>query len=89
MESFANRQFWDAFSELPQVVQEHAQRAYTLWQDDPHHPSLHFKRIHGREPIYSVRIGRRCRALGLKDDDSITWFWIGTHDEYDTINRRR
>ena len=25
------------------------------------------------------------RALGLLEDDEITWFWIGTHTEYDRL----
>jgi hypothetical protein len=22
------------------------------------------------------------RAIGILDDDTITWFWIGSHDQY-------
>jgi len=25
------------------------------------------------------------RALGLLEDEEITWFWIGTHAEYDRL----
>jgi hypothetical protein len=25
------------------------------------------------------------RALGLLEDDEITWFWIGTHAQYDRL----
>jgi len=25
------------------------------------------------------------RALGLLEDEEITWFWIGTHADYDRV----
>jgi hypothetical protein len=34
-----------------------------------------------------VRITRGCRALGVLDGDTITWFWIGGHDEYERLLR--
>lgn len=39
-------------------------------------------------PIYSVRIGISYRALGLRDEEQIYWFWIGSHAEYDDLLRR-
>lgn len=36
-------------------------------------------------PVYSVRVGIGYRALGVKDGDTITWFWIGSHADYDQI----
>jgi hypothetical protein len=51
---------------------------------DPTHPSLHFKKL-GR--VWSARIGLHYRALGLMKDDTVEWFWIGPHDEYDRILR--
>ena len=45
-------------------------------------PSLAFK---STEPIYSVRISRGYRALGLRDGDLVTWFWIGSHADYDKL----
>lgn len=49
------------------------------------YPSLHFKLIHGHEALYSVRIGRGWRALGLLEGDRMSWFWIGSHAEYDEL----
>jgi hypothetical protein len=31
----------------------------------------------------------RFRWLGLRDGTDITWFWIGEHDEYERIIRKR
>jgi hypothetical protein len=52
---------------------------------DPSHPSLQFKRVHAKEPIYSVRIGLGWRAVGVRSDDTVVWFWIGSHAEYDKL----
>jgi hypothetical protein len=37
--------------------------------------------------IWSVRIGRRHRALALKtsNENEYLWFWIGSHAEYNHL----
>ncbi|MCS6783556.1 MAG: hypothetical protein NZ482_10375, partial [Gloeomargarita sp. SKYG98] len=77
--------FIAAFRALPPPIQDQARKNYRLWQSDPYHPSLHFKRVHVTEPLYSVRIGRGWRALGLLENDSMTWFWIGSHADYERL----
>lgn len=85
MTSSTTKRFRAAFAALPAEVQQRAKLAYALWTNDPAHPSLHFKQVHSRKPVYSVRIGLGWRALGLKRQDTIAWFWIGSHAEYDTL----
>ena len=85
MNSRTTRSFWKHFDALPVGVRDQAQKSYQLWRDDPSHPSLHFKRIHAREPLFSVRVSRGYRALGLREDDTVTWFWIGSHGEYERV----
>jgi hypothetical protein len=64
-------------------------KAYQIWQQDPYHNSLQFKRVSQKQPIYSVRISLNYRALGLMDQENqIYWFWIGPHDEYDELLKR-
>jgi hypothetical protein len=87
LKSRPTEEFFSLFGKLPSNVRESARKSYRLWRDNPSHPSLHFKRIHGEEPLYSVRIGRGWRALGLLEDDTVTWFWIGSHAEYDRLIR--
>jgi hypothetical protein len=70
------------------AVQEQAARAYALWRDDPQHPSLQFKRVSQSQPVYSVRVGIGYRALGVRDGDQVTWYWIGSHAEYDEQLKR-
>ena len=85
MRSRATPRFWAALRALPADVQAQAQRAYRLFRGNPAHPSLHFKKVHAREPVYSVRMTLGYRALGLLEDEEITWIWIGTHADYDRL----
>jgi len=38
-------------------------------------------------PVYSIRVGIGWRALGVMVDDTIVWFWIGSHAEYELLLR--
>ena len=66
MRSRTTRRFRKAFERLPHPVQRQARRAFDTFRADPQHPSLHFKRVHGTEPIYSVRVSTGYRALGVR-----------------------
>ncbi len=88
MRSRATPRFWAAYRSLPADIQAHAQRAYRLFRGNPAHPSLHFKRVHERDPVYSVRVTLGYRAIGLLEAGEITWIWIGTHAEYDRLLRK-
>jgi hypothetical protein len=57
MQSRTTRQFRRLFSELPFDAQRDAKRAYRLFQNNPAHPGLQFKKLEGEHNIYSVRIG--------------------------------
>lgn len=83
MRSLATAGFWRALDRLPPEARRQAQRAYRTFQNDPFHPSLHFKKIDDEDNVWAVRVGIGYRALGLWQDDSITWIWIGSHAEYD------
>ncbi len=85
MKSQLSEDFLDCFARLPNSVKAQARRSYSLWKRNPYHPSLRFKRVHATEPLYSLRVGLHWRVLGLLEDDTITWFWIGSHSEYDKI----
>ena len=88
MISHTTKEFWNLFDVLPKGIQNQAVKAYEVWNSNPSHPGLHFKSIHSTEPLYSVRISRGYRALGLKEGNTITWFWIGSHPEYEKLISR-
>ncbi len=83
MNSNTSAAFWKHYRVLLPEIRRRAREAYKLWRNNPAHPSLFFKRVTENQPLYSVRIGLAHRALGLLEGDTITWFWIGNHDEYE------
>lgn len=87
MQSKVMRRFWKLFWELPAEVRKQAEEAYKLFKRDPYHPSLDFKQVVAFDStIYSVRIGRSYRAMGVRNpNDRIVWYWIGSHAEYDKL----
>ena len=88
MKSSVTNGFRKQLAALPAEVQEQAARAYALWRADPYHPSLQFKQVSRPQPIYSVRVGLGYRALGLREQAHIDWFWIGSHAQYDGLLKR-
>ena len=88
MESRTTEGFRKAFAKLPDEIRRLARKNYRLWRNNPNHPSLQFKNVHPSEPIYSVRIGLHYRAVGLREGDTMIWFWIGPHSEYDRLLSR-
>lgn len=85
MTSQALPQFWNLYRQLPPKIRRRAAKAYRIWLIHPRSPGLRFKRVGKRRPVYSVRITDDYRALGLLEDDTIYWFWIGLHKEYERI----
>ena len=85
MQSRTTRKFWRLFSNLPIEIQRDAKRAYRLFQSNPAHPSLQFKKLEGEDGLYSARIGLEYRALAVMKKDRIVWYWIGSHSEYDRL----
>jgi hypothetical protein len=83
--SHTTERFRKAFRELPTKVQRRARQIFRMWKIDPWHPIFHFKQIHPTEPIYSIRVGIGWRALGIKQEDHLIWFWIGSHADYDNL----
>ena len=85
MKSRTTAKFRKAFSNLPNSVQKQARQAYRQFQQDPAHPSLRFKQVHPTLPIYSARVSKSYRAVGQRNGDTMLWFWIGSHAEYDKL----
>lgn len=90
MTSKTTARFRTLFAALPADAQRQVRAAYHLFKQNPRHGSLQFKRISPSDPsLYSTRVGMRYRALGVLEDDTVTWIWVGSHEEYNNIVRRR
>ena len=76
-------EFWSHYRQLPAEVMELADKNFQLLKANPRHPSLHFKKI---GDLWSARVGLHYRALALDDPpDGVVWFWIGRHDQYESL----
>jgi len=78
----ATKYFWECHEALPAHIQRLANSQFVLLKNDPRHPSLHLKNV-GR--YWSVRVGSHYRALAVREDECMIWFWIGHHAEYDRL----
>jgi hypothetical protein len=85
MRSLTNDRFWEKYHHLPENVQIKANNVFELWKHDPYNINLRFKKVHHKHDIYSIRIGFDYRSLGLKNQDAIIWFWIGSHSDYEKM----
>lgn len=88
MNSVTTEAFRRCYAAASAQKQAQIKRAYKLWQENPAHPSLRFKKVHDTEPIYSARVDLDWRALGVMEGDTVVWFWVGAHDEYTQLLKR-
>jgi hypothetical protein len=87
LKSKATAEFWREFERLPREVQVLAEKAYSQFENNPGYAGLDLKKVGSRRTVYSVRIGGAYRALGVMRGDTVTWFWIGHHRDYDRLLR--
>lgn len=77
-----SKKFWQYYNDLPEDIQDLADKNYELLKASPQHPSLHFKKV---GDFWSARVGLGRRALAIEEGDDLVWFWIGKHDEDDRL----
>jgi len=77
--------FWRCYRELPEEIKAEAKEAYKKFKRNPYYPGLRYKRIHSTRPIFSLRIRKNYRAVGIQQDKEIIWFWIGSHADYEKL----
>ena len=88
MRARATKRFWERFDTLPPEIRRRARKNFALWRTNPRHPALRFKQVGSNRPIYSARITRGWRALGVLEGDTLIWFWIGSHGDYEHLISR-
>ena len=74
MTSRTTRRFRELLLTLPVHVRKQAREASRLFEQNPAHPGLPFKQVHGDPPIYSARVGISYRAVGVLDGDTVIWY---------------
>lgn len=90
--SRCNRDFRKLYEDLPKNLQKEADKSFAHWQNDP--DSVQFKPIivtNGK--VWSARVTEKYRAMATKTERNgqvaWIWFWIGTHNQYDTLLKSR
>ena len=79
-------QFRKRYHTLASEVRDRADKSFGLLKSDPKHPSLRFKKVGA---FWSARVDRTHRALAIEDGDDLVWVWIGSHEEYERLLKRR
>ena len=85
MISRTRRSFWSLYEDLDSNTKAAARRAYDLFWENPDHGSLRFKKLRGYPDVWSVRISEQYRAVGRRQGDTVVWFWIGSHNDFDKM----
>ena len=82
MKHLASPKFWRGYRSLPKPIRALADKNFKLLKSNPHHPSLHFKKV---GEYYSIRVGLNYRSLAVEAMEGLVWFWIGNHADYDKM----
>ncbi len=85
MISLTTASFWKLYNALPEDVQFNAREGYELFMDNSDHPGIRFKKLANTPNWWSVRVGLNYRAVGRRSGDTIEWFWIGSHSDFDKL----
>jgi hypothetical protein len=81
MKSHAIPRFWRLFHALPADAQRLAVMTFRLWQRNPNHPSLRYRRLANRENLVTVRIGNHAEYDQLLIDEALSvQGWHSLHD---------
>ncbi len=88
MNSHLTTDFRHCFEKLPERIKRTARKNYRLWKENPNHPGLNFRAVGSNPSLYSIRVGIGWRACGVVEKDTIIWFWIGSHEDYNNLLKR-
>lgn len=77
----AYRTFKRTYRRLPVNIQKRVNKQLVLLIANLHHPSLHTKKIKGREGIWEMRVDIHHRLTFELIDDTIFLRVVGNHDD--------
>jgi mRNA-degrading endonuclease RelE of RelBE toxin-antitoxin system len=86
MKYIRTKRFHKSYKNLPFHIQEKAKKAFSLFKDNPYHPSLFIKKMKGKENVWEGRVDDFYRFIFHHSTDPDTgekvcvFTDIGTHD---------
>jgi hypothetical protein len=89
------RDFRERFDRLDERIQRLAVAAFELFLHNPAHPSLHHhplddtRRGQHRPSSFAVSVTKQYRAIYVVDGETNVWYWIGSHNDYNTFTGRK
>ena len=75
------------FQALSAQLKRRTEQALRFLLSDPHHPSLHTKRIRGTRNYWEARVTRSHRLIFTMEADAYTLYAVGPHDIVDRFAR--
>ncbi len=82
MKIIFHKNFKKQYKKLPEKTQQYFDRRLVLFLDNEEHPLLHCHPLKGEMiPLWSMNITGDFRALYIKNDDTVTFHFIGSHSE--------
>jgi hypothetical protein len=64
--------FWELYYQLPPDVRQAARNAYQRFSANPGHPGLQFHRLSCNPHLWTVRVSRNHRAVGILQGNRIS-----------------
>jgi mRNA interferase RelE/StbE len=77
----AYQRFGRAYRELPEGIQKRLDKQIRLLAEDMRHPSLHTKKIKGKEGVWEARVDIHHRFTFEIVGDTVFLRAVGNHDE--------
>lgn len=89
------REYKKLLAGLPLHIQQLAEGAFQLFEAHPQHPSLRHHALTStgrgrhRAQSFSVSISNRYRAIYVVDGGTNVWYWVGSHEDYNTFTGKK
>ena len=77
----AYKRFKEAYLDLPKNIQRKTDRQLSLFTENMKHPSLHTKKIKGKQGIWEARIDLHYRLTFEFVEETIFLRVVGNHNE--------
>jgi hypothetical protein len=84
--SHTTSRFRNALKQLPENIQQNAREAFRIWRQDSAIPA--FTSSASIRSSQSIQFESRSDGGPWESSVATTWFWIGSHADYDRLISR-
>ena len=90
--SSTTKSFRTQLQSLPPHIQKKAHDAFHLFKRNPKDPRLRLHRVYNARladerntTVYAAEVSLRHRALAFRMENHYVWYFIGTHETYNSL----